>query len=114
MPLYISALFCPPYYAMSFAGTGRLENVVYFTYIVLTVIAIIYFTGWLYRKTSSFKLWEKLTGVSRLTVIISVCAFIALTIGSRSSAYWAAKSIKQGKETIFVVSSNMIIEGQNA
>ena len=56
--------FCPPYYAMGFAGTGRLVNTVFFSFIVLCSIALVYFLGWMYRRTDEAVLWKLCSEVS--------------------------------------------------
>ncbi len=64
LPFTISLLFCPPYYAMGFAGTGRLVNTVFFSFIVLCSIALVYFLGWMYRRTDEAVLWKLCSEVS--------------------------------------------------
>lgn len=41
---------CPPYYAMGRDGSGRIDNIVYFMFVLLSVLDEFYILGWLYVK----------------------------------------------------------------
>jgi len=46
----LSAMFCPPIYAMGNVGEPRLLNVIYFAYLMLLAINLVYWLGWLAGK----------------------------------------------------------------
>lgn len=43
---WLAIMYCPPFYAMSSAGQGRLIDVVYYCFILLFYINVIYILGW--------------------------------------------------------------------
>jgi len=46
----MSAMFCPPIYAMGNVGEPRLLNIIYFAYLLLWAINLVYWLGWLAGK----------------------------------------------------------------
>ena len=46
----LSAMYCPPIYAMGNAGDLRLANIVYFSYVLLAALNLFYWLGWAARK----------------------------------------------------------------
>lgn len=49
----LSAMFCPPLYAMGDVGDKRLVNILYFAYVLLWVLNLFYWMGWLARRKRS-------------------------------------------------------------
>ncbi|MBQ9250899.1 MAG: hypothetical protein IJ179_11110 [Oscillospiraceae bacterium] len=43
----LSAMFCPGLYAMGTAGDQRLINIIYYAYVLLLVINLVYWLGWI-------------------------------------------------------------------
>lgn len=43
---WICVMYCPPLYAMGFSGSGRLQNVVYYNFVILLFINAFYCLGW--------------------------------------------------------------------
>ncbi|MFI3283613.1 MAG: DUF6056 family protein [Erysipelotrichaceae bacterium] len=50
--LFISAMYSIPFYSMGGFGEGRIYNVIWITFIFLSIIAYAYFLGWLSKKTN--------------------------------------------------------------
>ena len=48
-----SAMFCPTMYAMNSAGPGRLQNIVFCSYLLLLALNIFYWLGWLRQRCKS-------------------------------------------------------------
>ena len=46
-----SALFCPPEYAMGSSGPLRLKDIQYYSYIILVLLNVFYWTGWIHKKS---------------------------------------------------------------
>ena len=46
----LTGMRCVPYFAMQEFGAGRVDNVIWVTYIILSMVNVIYFVVWLYCK----------------------------------------------------------------
>ncbi len=51
----ISAMFCPPVYAMGNVGELRLVNIIYFTWLLALAVNLIYWLGWLLSRRAAKK-----------------------------------------------------------
>lgn len=47
---FLSAMFCPPIYAMGNTGDLRLINIIYFTFVLLLALNLFYWLGWTAKK----------------------------------------------------------------
>jgi len=45
-----SAMFCPTMYALGTAGPGRLQNIIFCSYLILLALNIFYWLGWLRQR----------------------------------------------------------------
>ena len=45
-----SAMFCPTVYTFGWAGPGRLQNIVFCSYLLLLALNLFYWLGWLFRR----------------------------------------------------------------
>lgn len=45
-----SAMSCPTFYALGTTGPGRIINIIYDAFLMVTFIQLFYLTGWIYRK----------------------------------------------------------------
>lgn len=52
-----SAMSCPTFYALGTTGPGRIINIIYDAFLMVTYIQLFYLTGWIYRKWEGF--WNK-------------------------------------------------------
>ena len=48
----LSAMFCPPIYAMGGVGEQRLINIIYFSYVLLCPLNLFYWAGWAAKRRS--------------------------------------------------------------
>ena len=48
----LSAMFCPHLYALDSLGAGRLQNIIFFSYILLLIFNMFYWLGWVNKKYS--------------------------------------------------------------
>ena len=65
---FLSAMFCPPIYAMGNTGDLRLINIIYFTFVLLLVLNLFYWLGWAAKK-----------GLLRLNMGLKPLAVLLLT-----------------------------------
>ena len=47
---FLSAMFCPPIYAMGNTGDLRLINIIFFTHVLLVVLNLFYWLGWAAKR----------------------------------------------------------------
>ncbi len=52
---WICLMYCPPLYAMGMLGEGRIHDIVYYNFILLFLINVFYYTGWVIRHLDDFK-----------------------------------------------------------
>lgn len=94
---WLAIMYCPPFYAMNWPGSGRLINVVWYCFVILWFINIIYILGWLQEnilKDVNLKIeilnWKYLSTVVVLSIAMLLCygkeswgykAFIELYLG---------------------------------
>ena len=67
-----SAMFCPTEYALGSSGPPRLKNIQYFTYIILILINVCYWAGWIYRRIKQEKPVKNCIGL----ITASGCLFL--------------------------------------
>lgn len=75
-----AAQLCPPLYAMSFPGPGRLQNIVYAMYVFLMVFDLFYVLGWVAHHHQGHERkprdpWRDATGMVLLGAALVVCCF---------------------------------------
>lgn len=49
----VSAMFCPPIYAMGNVGEERILNIIFFTWLLAMAVNVIYWLGWLCRRKAN-------------------------------------------------------------
>jgi len=93
----VSAMFCPPIYAMGNIGKLRILNIIFFTWLLAMAVNVVYWLGWLLcRKTHG-------TGSLRLLPLLLACALLltgfALPIfsGRSYSSLMALSSLRSGE-----------------
>lgn len=72
----LSAMFCPPIFALGNVGEFRLLNIIFFAYVLLVVINVFYWLGWAAKKFGRNPDAEN--GLSFLPV--TVCAVFCLAL----------------------------------
>lgn len=82
-----SAMSCPTFYALGSTGPGRIINIIYDSFLLISYLQLFYLTGWLYRKWEKIAsgdraLWEKTGALYRLFMnsaiaVLSVMLVIA-------------------------------------
>lgn len=66
-----SAMSCPTFYALGTTGPGRIVNIIYDAFLLVTYIQLFYLTGWIYRKCEVVfegKISEEKTSVEKTSV----------------------------------------------
>lgn len=100
---WLSLMYCPPLYAMNSTGSGRLENIVYYSFVVLLFFNAAYIVGWL-ENFIDFDTIGKIN-VSNWkyigTVIILIIS-VFISDGKNSWAYEALKEIRTGEAQIYL------------
>ena len=100
----LSAMFCPPIYALGNYGEFRLLNIIFFAYVLLTVINVFYWLGWAAKKFGRKPDAEN--GLSFLPVIgCAVCclALIAVSVlgGGSLTSVSALGILRNGEAKAF-------------
>ncbi len=108
--IWLCILYCPPYYALGFPGTDRLESVVYFTYVVFLFINEFYIIGWIYKNNIHLKIWTYLYEIRGTVALVSLIALVLLITGSRNNAYWSLKAVIKGQEILYLTDFNEFIK----
>lgn len=95
---WLAIMYCPPFYAMSAAGNGRLVDVVYYCFVILLYINVTYILGWFQEmvlvhgslKTNVFG-WKYM-----VTVIVLLFAVLIAT-GEKTWGYEAIIELYLGE-----------------
>lgn len=89
--IWIAIILFPPIYAMGHTGAGRLNNIVYYHFVILLFINTIYFIGWILTHLSCFDVKFTIT----LTWNISMCLLmLGLFIYGKNDA-WSIKALSE-------------------
>lgn len=75
-----AAQLCPPLYAMSYEGPGRLQNIVYAGYVFGMVFDLFYVLGWVahrrrFQERKAPKPWREAAVLALLGIALVVCCF---------------------------------------
>jgi len=100
----LSAMFCPPIYALGNYGEFRLLNIIYFAYVLLVVINAFYWLGWAAKKFGKRENTENGIPRSRLIRcgIVSVTLIvISLLSGGSLSSVSALGILRNGEAKAF-------------
>ena len=83
-----SSMNCPNYYTFGYPGDDRIENIRYFAMIILIVINIFYWLGWLQRHISRFQSKKNF----QLSIGFLLLVFIIFTAGNFTIASYRITS----------------------
>jgi len=89
----LCAMWCPSFYAMNSAGETRLSNVIYFSFVILSVFNLIYILGWIKVNTGiMYELNEK------QNIIIALVMVVLILFGARdyAASYIAYMQMEDG------------------
>ena len=92
----LSAMCCPPLYAMGNIGALRLVNMLYCTYIVLLTGNLYYWLGWLKARTDGSVMPGKLLCVI-MTGLAILCFGVHLFIGHGYTSLMAVGELRSGE-----------------
>lgn len=99
---FLSAMSSPPFYILGEPGPGRLKNIIYVSYIILTVLVYGYFLGWLVvkekNKTAAQHIAYIYQNISAKNGIIAALIVIGLLCAGDAKQYGV--SIEACKEII--------------
>ena len=84
-----SSMFCPPEYAMGSSGPLRLKNIQYYTYIILVLLNVCYWTGWVNGRRKRDRQKKKVMLIAGAGCLWLAAAIVFL----RSGAYTSAAAI---------------------
>ena len=90
----LSAMFCPTMYAMGWEGPGRVQNIIFCSYLLLLALNLFYWLGWLSQRLGSKehtigpKLLPTLCALTLCLVLLAISAALRGAI-SLASAYTA-------------------------
>lgn len=103
---WICVMFCPPLCAMGGTGAGRLQNVIYFSFVMLMFINEFYLCGWLdvkVDKENTLGEWAKKACVSKMGVMTVVVLLTGLGLGAgkTSNAINARNELVNGEAQIY-------------
>lgn len=99
-----SSMFCPPIYAMNSLGGMRIVNILFFAYVILLIINLAYWLGWLVRRFDAVRAHCRaitLTGLIVLGIIFGAGCLGGLLTGASFSAVSALSSIRSGEAAAY-------------
>lgn len=97
---FLAAMYYPPIFAMNSTGMGRLNNIVFFSYTILLIVNIFYWSGWIAKRVSPpwITKWKKGISVCYIAVLCLFIGFgVLATIKTPVSSLSAAKSLLNGE-----------------
>lgn len=103
---WICMMFCPVLYATGGNGEGRLQNVVYFSFVILIFANEFYLCGWIDIKVGKENAagdWAKSVCVSKAGMATAFVLLIGLylSVGSAANASIARNSMKNGEAQLY-------------
>lgn len=97
----LSAMFCPPIYAMGNVGELRLVNIIFFAFVLLCALNLFYWLGWAAKRRGArpgpLRLRALLPGAAALIV----CCALWIGAGRGFSSYAALGSLRGGEARAF-------------
>ena len=95
----LSAMFCPPVYAMGDTGDQRLHNIIYFAYLLLLTINLFYWSGWLaqHRGRVPDGSGASLLAASSAAFTLALCCVAAMFAGQSFTSVSALSSLRTGE-----------------
>lgn len=97
---YICALFCPTLYVMKNTGAGRVQNTIYFSFIILVILNVFYDIGYLLiqmKKSGIIPVWKEKIPAKFIVLLAVVLAGILIQPIKTSNGYLAAETIESGE-----------------
>lgn len=104
VPLYsycvLSAMFCPPIYALGNVGEFRLLNIIFFAFVLILLINIFYLLGWAAKKSGKQSSVESRVSLVSLALcaVLSISAAAAAILGGGSFTSASALGILRNGE----------------
>lgn len=100
----LSAMFCPPLYAMNNVGDLRLTNIIFFAYVILCVFNLAYWLGWVVRRRGDMASDTPRAGVAVTALTAALfagCCLISMRGGQCFSAVSALSSLRTGEAAAY-------------
>ena len=101
----MSAMFCPPIYAMGDGGELRLYNIIYFAYLLLLALNLFYWMGWLARRrgwrTDRDADGAPLIPAAAGAVVMGLCCLAAMRMGQPYTSAGALSSLRSGEAAAY-------------
>ncbi len=94
----LSAMYCPPIYAGGSTGDLRLDNIVFFSFVLLAALNLFYWLGWAARKrpgAGRSPSWRRLTAL--VTALLLVLSWGWYVRGHSLSSLAAAGLMRSGE-----------------
>ncbi len=100
----LSAMFCPPVYAMGNVGDARLLNMIYFTYVLLLTVNLCCWLGW-----AGTYLWggtrggagAPLTHLAAGALVLGLCCLASMLSGRSFASVSALSSLRSGEAAAY-------------
>ncbi len=101
----LSAMFCPPVYAMGDGGELRLYNIVYFAYLLLLALNLFYWMGWLARRRGR-RAEADADGAGLIlaaagVLVMGLCCLAAMRMGQPYTSAGALGSLRSGEAAAY-------------
>lgn len=115
--MLLAGMRCVPYFAMGSFGNGRVDNVIWMTYMVLSMVNVVYLMVWLYYKKQF--VWEIDWGKQNTVWVGIMLCFLLCTSGNshngESTAVRAIDELVSGRaEKFAAIFDERIILLENA
>lgn len=116
----LSAMFTPQIYAMGTDGPDRLKNIIYFSFILLTLFNLFWWCGWLNRKYTLFSGSKNCTSVLNMLPYLSVsvlCLAVSILVFHNPlSSVIAFRELQSGEAKAFyaeAVERQIVLEDES-
>ena len=93
----VSAMFCPPIYAMGNIGEERILNIIFFTWLLAMAVNVVYWLGWLRRRRESRFAAPKLFALVLACALLCLGFALPLSSGQSYTSLLALSSLRSGE-----------------
>ncbi|NBH82422.1 hypothetical protein D3Z56_05765 [Lachnospiraceae bacterium] len=103
--MWLCAMYCPSLYATGAAGAGRLQNIVWYSFIILFFINVFYISGWVMNKVDMKYKSNEVAFINAKWICFVLTMLMGLYLAKWNGVWssdwngaWSAKAVQELKQ----------------